>query len=394
MSVTVNKPLSLAKELFLSIALVAQEISSDTVKEMKKDFGESVIRNSVIRIMTNKGYIQKVGDRSDYGYVLTGDGYDYVRIKMPDKFPYHIFRVPTHIYDRVRRVKRRQMSLVLYHLYREGVAFGNHLTEFDAMINGKPIEITAPFFVTQREISQSCTQLNTAYGTRFFGVIVTQTKIIIVYAPSKNKNLYARTESGFYQSIQCAFSNAAAPYNLPSNIEYIYFYQTDEDVMDSFSEKGKRNVHTASTYRMYINSSLKQSYIYRMNGNTFRLSDILDTDKRKAIDAVFSEYYEVQPRAVSHLKDVHVCGFYRNTDIPVFMLWDLSPSALVSAIDYTRQPGFGIDGKVYLMCFEEDADLIAEILNTDRQLVKHFAICDLPYQEVMQYINGEIERID
>ncbi len=382
MSVTVNKPLSHAKELFLSIALVAQEISSDTVKEMKKDFGESVVRNSVIRILTNKGYIQKVGDRSDYGYVLTGDGYDYVRIKMPDKFPYHIFRVPTHIYDRVRRVKRRQMSLVLYYLYREGVAFGNHLTELE------------PFFVTQREISQSSTQLNTAYGTRFFGVIVTQTKIIIVYAPSKDKNLYARTESGFYQSITCAFSAATPPFNLPTNIEYIYFYQTDEDMMDSFLEKGKRNVHTASTYRMYCNSRLKQSYIYRMNGNTFRLSDILDTDKRKAIDAVFSEYYEVQPRAVSHPKDVHVCGFYRNTDIPVFMLWDLSPSALVSAIDYTRQPGFGIDGKVYLMCFEEDADLIAEILNTDRQLAKHFAICDLPYQEVMQYINGEIARID
>ena len=394
MSVTVNKPLSHAKELFLSIALVAQEISSDTVKEMKNDFGESVIRNSVIRILKNKGYIQKLGERSDYGYVLTGDGYDYLRIKMPDKFPYHIFRVPTHIYDRVRRVKRRQMSLVLYYLYREGMAFGNHLTELDAMINGESAEIKEPFFVTQREISQSSTQLNTAYGTRFFGVIVTQTKIIIVYAPSKNKNLYARTESGFYQSIQCAFSNAAAPYNLPSNIEYIYFYQTDEDVMDSFSEKGKRNVHTASTYRVYFNSRLKQSYIYRMNGRSFRLSDILDTDKRKAIDAVFTEYYEVQPRAASYPKDVPICGFYRNSNIPVFMLWDLSPSALVSAIDYTRQPGFGIDGKVYLMCFEEDAGLIAEILNTDRHLAKHFAICDLPYQEVMQYINGEIARID
>lgn len=394
MSVTVNKPLSHAKELFLSIALVAQEISSDTVKEMKKDFGESVIRNSVIRILTSKGYIQKIGERSDYGYVLTGDGYDYVRIKMPDKFPYHIFRVPTHIYDRVRRVKRRQMSLVLYYLYREGVAFGNHLTEFDAMINGESAEIKEPFFVTQREISQSSTQLNTAYGTRFFGVIITQAKTIIVYAPSKNKNLYARTESGFYQSIQCAFSNAAAPYNLPSKIEYIYFYQTDEHVMDSFSEKGKRNVHTASTYRMYCNNRLKQSYIYRMNGSTFRLSDILDADKRKAIDAVFSEYYEVQPRAASYPKDVPICGFYRNSNIPVFMLWDLSPSALVSAIDYTRQPGFGIDGKVYLMCFEEDAGLIAEILNTDRQLAKHFAICDLPYHEVMQYINGEIERIE
>ena len=34
MSVTVKKQLSLAKELFLSIALVAQEISSETIKMM------------------------------------------------------------------------------------------------------------------------------------------------------------------------------------------------------------------------------------------------------------------------------------------------------------------------------------------------------------------------
>ena len=37
---------------------------------------------------------------------------------------------------------------------------------------------------------------------------------------------------------------------------------------------------------------------------------------------------------------------------------------------------------------------VAEILNMDRHLAKHFAICDLPYQEVMQYINGEIAHID
>ena len=49
MSVTVNKQLSLAKELFLSIALVAQEISSDTIKMMKEDHSDSIIRNSVIK---------------------------------------------------------------------------------------------------------------------------------------------------------------------------------------------------------------------------------------------------------------------------------------------------------------------------------------------------------
>ena len=59
MSITVNKQLSSAKELFLSVALMAQEISSETVREMKKDFGDSVIRNSLIKTLKKRGYIQK-----------------------------------------------------------------------------------------------------------------------------------------------------------------------------------------------------------------------------------------------------------------------------------------------------------------------------------------------
>ena len=85
MSVTVNKQLSPAKELFLSIALVAQEISSETVRKMKEDYSDSIIRNSVIKILKKKGYIQRIGEHGSYGYVLTGDGYDYVRIKFPDR---------------------------------------------------------------------------------------------------------------------------------------------------------------------------------------------------------------------------------------------------------------------------------------------------------------------
>lgn len=86
MSVTVNKPLSPAKELFLSIALVAGEVSNETVREIKKDFDEHTIRNSVIGIMKKRGYIIRIGERDFYGYVLTGAGYDYMQIKLPDKF--------------------------------------------------------------------------------------------------------------------------------------------------------------------------------------------------------------------------------------------------------------------------------------------------------------------
>ena len=394
MSVTVNKQLSPAKELFLSIALVAQEISSETVRKMKEDYSDSIIRNSVIKILKKKGYIQRIGEHGSYGYVLTGDGYDYVRIKFPDKFQYQIFQTPTHIYDRELRGKRRQMSSVIYNLFREGVDFSDHAAELAAIFNGETVAVSKPFFITTKEMTFVHSRLNTTYGTRLYGAIVTRSKFILLYAPSIEKNLHARIESGLYQSVKNALSYAASPYNLPVNNEYLYMYQSDADIVDSFSEIGKRSAQTASTYRMYVKSLLKDAHIFRMNGSTYRLSDIFDENRKRAIDAAFMEYYEVNPRPRSNLSDSNISGYYRNTDIPVFMVWDLSPSALVSAMEYTWQKGFGINGQVYLLCFEEDANLIGDILNLDRKMAKRFSVCDLPYQEVIRYINGEITHIE
>ena len=394
MSVTVNKQLSIAKELFLSIALVAQEISSDTIKMMKEDHSDSIIRNSVIKSLRKKGYIQRIGERGSYGYALTGDGYDYIRIKFPDKFQYQIFQTPSHIYERELRGKRRQMSSVLYNLFREGVDFSDHAAELAAIFNGETCVVSKPFFITTKEMTYVHSRMNTTYGTRLYGVIVTQSKFFLLYAPSIEKNLHARIESGLYQSVKNALSYAAAPYNLPVNNEYLYMYQSDADIVDSFSEIGKRSAQTASTYRMYVKSLLKEAHIFRMNGSTYRLSDVFDENRKRAINAAFMEYYEVKPRPRSNMGECNISGYYRNTDIPVFMVWDLSPSALVSAMEYTRQKGFGINGQVYLLCFEEDAKLIADILNLDRKMAKHFSVCDLPYQEVIRYINGEITHIE
>ena len=394
MSITVNKQLSFAKELFLSIALMAQEISSEAVREMKKDFGDSVIRNSLIKTLKKRGYIQKIGERSSYGYVLTGEGYDYMRIKLPDRFPYQIYQPPTHIYERELREKRRRMSMVLYNLYREGFDFRNRLAELSALFDGSLTTVEKPFFVSAKEMTYAHSRLNTTYGSRLYGAIVTAEKFYLLYAPSTEKNLHARIETGLYQSMKTALSEAAAPYNLPANTEYLYFYLSHNDLVDSFSEHGKRSVQTALTCRMYQKSVMKQSHIYRMNCNTYRLTDLFDENRRRAINAVFMEYYEVKPRMPRYSADAHICGYYRNTDIPVYMVWDLSPSALVSAMDYTRQKGFGIEGKVYMMCFEEDSKAISDILNIDRRMAKHFAVCDLPYHEVIRYINGEIERIE
>lgn len=286
------------------------------------------------------------------------------------------------------------MSMVLYNLYREGFDFSNRLAELSALFDGSLTTVEQPFFVSAKEMTYAHSRLNTTYGSRLYGAIVTAEKFYLLYAPSTEKNLHARIETGLYQSMKTALSEAAAPYNLPANTEYLYFYLSHNDLVDSFSELGKRSVQTASTCRMYQKSVMKQSHIYRMNCNTYRLTDLFDENRRRAINAVFMEYYEVKPRMPRYSADAHICGYYRNTDIPVYMVWDLSPSALVSAMDYTRQKGFGIEGKVYMMCFEEDSKAISDILNNDRRMAKHFAVCDLPYHEVIRYINGEIERIE
>ena len=298
------------------------------------------------------------------------------------------------IYDRELRGKRRQMSSVIYNLFREGVDFSDHAAELAAIFNGETVAVSKPFFITTKEMTFVHSRLNTTYGTRLYGAIVTRSKFILLYAPSIEKNLHARIESGLYQSVKNALSYAASPYNLPVNNEYLYMYQSDADIVDSFSEIGKRSAQTASTYRMYVKSLLKDAHIFRMNGSTYRLSDVFDENRKRAINAAFMEYYEVNPRPRSNLSDSNISGYYRNTDIPVFMVWDLSPSALVSAMEYTWQKGFGINGQVYLLCFEEDANLIGDILNLDRKMAKHFSVCDLPYQEVIRYINGEITHIE
>lgn len=395
MSVTVHKPVSPVKELFLSIALVAGEVSDDTVREMKKDFDDHTVRSNVIRILKKKGYIIKVGDKGAYGYALTGAGYDYMQIKLPDKFMYHVyFSNTTHIYDKDRRQKRRQLSLVLYNLYREGVDFSSHFEKIDRIFSGKTVSVDKPFFVSTRELSYVHPRLNTAYGSRLYGAVITGEKILLVYAPSADSNLHARIEMSMYQSVSGALSSAAEPYNIPSNIEYLYMYKCEADIRDSFSETGKRNAMTASTYRFYAKQSLKKSYIYLMNQSTFRLADMLENERSQKLCAVFEEYYDICPRKLRSAADSNICGRYGDTDIPVYALWDLSPSVLVSAIRYTCQKGFGINDKVYLLCFEEDVPLVSDILNIFRQLVKYFAVCDLPYREVIRFISGEIPRIE
>ena len=90
MSVTINKPISNLKELFLAVCLLSGEISQETIRKMKEDYGETAIKNNVIQSLKIGGYIKRY-KRKDvgYGYQLTPKGLEYMKTKLPDRYDYN-----------------------------------------------------------------------------------------------------------------------------------------------------------------------------------------------------------------------------------------------------------------------------------------------------------------
>ena len=127
MSVTINKRISREKEVFLSVCLLAGEVSSETIRRMKRDFGESRIKNNVIQSLSKSGYITKVGYKSNYGYQLTDNGLEYLKIKFPKKYDYSMYaKSHAYIYKQTIRERARQLSMVLYTMTKQGVSIENN----------------------------------------------------------------------------------------------------------------------------------------------------------------------------------------------------------------------------------------------------------------------------
>lgn len=92
MSISEKKRLSEKKELFLAICLISGEISSETIRRMKADFGDTQIKNNVIQSLRKDGYIKRVNRKNaGYGYQLTSSGLAYMKIKFPERYEYDLF---------------------------------------------------------------------------------------------------------------------------------------------------------------------------------------------------------------------------------------------------------------------------------------------------------------
>lgn len=392
MSISPKKKLSSGKELFLSICLMAGEISSDTVKAMKGDYGEATVSEKYIYYFKSKGYLAKIGEGSNYGFILTRKGYEYAQAKLPHKHNYNIYEyLDSHIYETRRREKRRQFSLILYYLYKNGIDITDHSADVEAIFNNQPVNVVKPFFASLKELSRSNTRTSTAYGTRAFGAIVTPQKVVVIYSSSKAANLLPQVEAAFHTSLISSLREAAAPYCIPNNVEYLFMFKNFDDFADAFSLEGKNNGRASCTYRCFTQSYLltKTTYSYIMRKSAYTILDILNPEKVAVIDRLFIEAYSVKPFASKGLAQFHVAGHYQDTSIPVFIAWTLSPTILTSILTYIQTDGFGEDDEVYICCFDENEQALFEVTGQDRKVANHVSTCTLSKKEIDVYLAEE-----
>lgn len=395
MSVTIKKPISKEKELFLAIALISGEVSSQTIRRMKVDLGESKIKNAIIQPLAKRGCITKVGIKSNYGYQLTEEGLEYLKIKFPNKYNYDLYNnSASYLYNTSIRERNRQSSMVLYTLAKQGVRLENNCETASNIIKGyNEVEFTEPFFVTSKEIKKTNIRLQIVYGSRIYGYIFTPTKIIAVYAPDKEHNLLLNREEAVTTTMCNMLKYAKPPYNDNRNYEILYMYNSNDDILDSFTVGDKINKRVPMTKRVYEKFKYKKSYIYYMDGNPYSLKDIFNDENKNKITDVYRSYFDLAEYKTKNVLSLHIDGIY-DDEIPTYICWTLSPSTLIGAIEYCKQENLDKNEKILLLCFAEQIKILKRICNINKSLGSHIAIAELPSSDVYSYLNGEISKIN
>lgn len=394
MSVTIRKPISKEKELFLAIALISGEVSSQTIRRMKVDYGEVKIKNAIIQPLAKRGCITKVGNKSNYGYQLTEKGLEYLKIKFPNKYNYDLHsNSASYLYNTSIRERNRQSSMVLYTLARQGVSLKNNCDTASNIINGyDAVEITEPFFVTSKEVRKANIRLQIVYGSRIYGYIFTPSKIIAVYAPDQKHNLLLNREEAVTTTMCNILKYAKPPYNDIRNYEILYMYNSNDDILDSFTVGDKINKRVPMTKRVYEKFKYKKSYIYFMDGNPYSLTDILDNENKERITDVYRNYFDLSDYKVKNVLSLHIDGIYED-ETPTYICWTLSPSTIMGAIEYCKQENLNKNEKILILCFAEQIKVLRRICNINKSLSSHIAIAELPSSDVYSFLNGEISKI-
>lgn len=398
MSISAKKILSREKELFLSIALLAGEVSSDTIRWMKRDYGESKIKNNVIQSLKKDGYIFKVGYKSNYGYQLSEAGLRYFKTKLPNKYDFDSFsRSNAYIYKEALRERARQLSMILYTLYKQDVSLENHMNEVSNIFNGYDVTVREPFFISSRQIRDLNVRFASLYGARIYGYVFCSTKILAVYAPDVNHNLSQTQEEAFSASVINMLKHACYPFCEVQNYQILYLFKSPMDIVDSFSMKDKINKRMPITRRVFEKFILKKSYIFFMDNNPYTLNEILYGNEGTAIDESFIEYFQLTEYKKKNIDDLYIDGLYydykNNRDVPTVICWTLSPSAIISAINFCRNKTEKTGKEILILCFEEQVSVLRNICDINKSIGSHIAIAELPSSDVHKLLRGEIRAI-
>lgn len=385
------------KENFLAICMIAGFIGDDTIKLMKKDMGDVKVRRTIIYLLAQEEYITKLGSHYTYEYAITEKGIDYLECKCPQKYNCAFYRGKTQdSYTQKEKKRGRKLAMILYTLLKEGVSITNHSTDIIRLVKGQSFDFNTPFFVTSKEIANAHSRLLNSLGSKMFGAIVTNTRILLVYNPETKSQIFTQHENESIRTITSILRQAQPPYNEPSKIELLFMFRSKDDLIASFSGTGTQNGRNATTINFYEKLALKNSYIFLMGGNPYRLSEIFDVNYLKDVTATFCNHFKIKPQRVQGYDYLHVVGTCHEDgkEYVTYSLWTFSPTALVCALNYAANNKLGDNQKIMLMCYEKQIDWIKQILTAKQEYRNKFRVAFLHYQSMNDYINGITDFVE
>ena len=394
-----RREISSEKELFLAICMIAGSIGKETIAAMIKDMGESKVRSTIIHTLKRNKYIKKIGNHESYDYIITSAGIDYLRDKCPNKYNYLEYEATVadeHKYETRIRRRRRIGSLILYSLYKEGVSITDHSKDFKRIVKGETVNLGTPYFITPKEFAKAHSRLLTSLGSKMYGVIVARSCIFLVYSPETRNHVFSRHEDESVKTVTSILRNAKPPYNQPSNTEILFMYKDSADVVASFKRQEKQKGRNASTYNFYENLAMKNSYIYSIKDNPYRLSEIFDINYLKDVTVTFCNHFKIAPQRIQGYDYLHVVGTCHEDgkEYVTYSLWTFSPTALVCALNYAANNKLGDNQKIMLMCYEKQIDWIKQILTAKQEYRNKFRVAFLHYQSMNDYINGITDFVE
>ena len=383
MSVTINKPISKLKELFLAICLLSGEISAETIRKMKQDYGETQIKNNIIQSLKMDGYIKRISRKENgYGYQLTDLGLEYMKIKLPEKYNYDCFSGSNaYRYDKNVRYRNLTMSLLLYYLAQSQIDLSNNVDKVATIIKGGDVSVEQPFFISIKEMRKIHIRMLPHYGYRVFGWIVTHNSFLAVYLTDPQHPICIGREMNVHRSMQNILSYSKNDYSQPLNYRFLFLFRNNNDYIESFvGYKGRDTRHnfTSSVYWKY---KLKYSAACIIEDGYDNISCIINNTYSQKINDTFIVSYNLSYYGISNSYQQFR---YLYDDYRTAICWNLNPATIIEAFDMCRNDLDDNEG-IVILCFEESFELLNRLIKRWR-LNKNVYISFITKENVFKYI--------